>query len=124
MQSTISLLIATIQILLDCEKAFKRAIPDNKLGSILTVSDIVKFYKKPPPNTDPYAVFPQVDKTRSAGQIPPNLSFPKVTSEPSPTPKRTRVPFQNYNSLEHSRFLNKQQKETRKKKRRHLTALK
>ncbi len=111
-------------MLLSCEKAFNRSVPDDQLGSIITVNDVIKFFESPQqPPSNPNAPFPNVDAIRAQDELPQNLSFPEM-AEHSPVPKRTRIPFQNFDSPKHANFLNKQEREAIKKKRRHLTALK
>lgn len=111
-------------MLLSCEKAFNRSISDGQLGSIVTVNDVIKIFESPQQlPSNPRTPFPTVDTIRAQDELPHNLSFPEVT-EQSSVPKRTRIPFQNFDSPEHANFLSKQQKEARKKKRRHLTSWK
>ena len=111
-----------MQVLLSCEKAFSRTIPDNQLGLMITVNDVIQFFESPQQSSgNPRSLFPSLDVIRSQGELPQNLSFPEVAAS---VQKRTRKPFQNFDSPEHAKFLTKQQREARKKKRRHLTAWK
>lgn len=106
------------QVLLSCERQFDCSFGDRQLGYINTFQDVLNFInspRKPAPRT----VFPNIERIQS---LPVNLSVQAVSVQPS-TKKRVRLPFQNYDSPEHSTFLNKQQKEARKRKRRHLTAI-
>ena len=106
------------QVLLSCEREFNCRFGDRQLGSIRTFQDVLHLInhpQKPAPRT----VFPKIEQTES---LPANLSVQAVSVQPS-SKKRVRLPFQNYDSSEHATFLNKQRKEARKRKRRHLTAI-
>ena len=106
------------QVLLSCEKQFNISFSDRQLGSIRTPQDVLHLIGQPRESA-PQTVFPKVERMES---LPPNLSV-HAASVQSSAKKRTRQPFQNYDSPEHATFLNKQEKEARKKKRRHLTVI-
>ena len=104
------------QVLLSCEKQFNVSFSDRQLGSIRTPQDVLRLISQPR-EPAPQTVFPKIERMES---FPPNLSVYAASAQSS-TKKRVRQPFQNYDSPEHAMFLNKQEKEARKKKRRHLT---
>ena len=109
-------------MLLSCEKIFNRSVPDSKLGSIITVNDVIKFFDSPQqPPSNPNTSFPTVDAIRAQYELPHNLSFPETMTGQSSLPKQARIPFQNFDSPKHANFLTKKEKEARKiKKHRHL----
>ena len=108
----------SIQVLLSCENKFDCNFSDRRLGSIRTFQDVLRTLNRPK-RYIPQTVFPKIERIES---LPPNLSVQSASVVPS-SRKRARQPFQNYDSPEHANFLNKQQKEARKRKRRHLTAI-
>jgi hypothetical protein len=106
------------QVLLSCERQFNVSFNDRQLGSIRTPQDVLRLMsqsREPAPQT----VFPKIERMES---LPPNLSVYAASTQSS-AKKQVRQPFQNYDSPEHATFLNKQKKEARKKKRRHLTVI-
>ena len=105
-------------MLLSCERRFNISFSDRQLGSIRTFQDVVRLINRPR-KPAPQTVFPKIEQMQS---LPANLSVHAASTLPS-AKKQVRQPFQNYDSPEHSKFLNKQQKETKKRKRRHLTAI-
>ena len=106
------------QVLLSCEKQFNISFSDRQLGSIRTPQDVLRLIGQPR-EPAPQTVFPKIEQMES---LPPNLSIYAASTQSS-TKKRVRQPFQNYDAPEHATFLNKQEKEARKKKRRHLTVV-
>ena len=103
---------------MSCEKQFNVSFSDKQLGSIRTPQDVLHLVNQPI-KPAPRTVFPKIERMES---LPANLSVYSASTQSS-AKKLVRQPFQNYDSPEHATFLNKQKKEAKKKKRRHLTAI-
>ena len=103
---------------MSCEEQFGYNFNDRQLGSIKTFQDVLRLMDRPRKPVS-RTVFPKIEHTES---LPDNLSVQSASVQ-SVARKKVRLPFQNYDSPQHSMFLNKQQKEARKRKRRHLTAI-
>ena len=109
------------QILSSFESTFCCSIPNQDLASINTFTDLLQILEDISQQEEAPKLFPNI---KDDGTLPPNLSIQFINTAPKVKPNRR--PFQNYDARrpEHAQFLSKAEKEKRKQKRRHLTALK